>query len=311
MPTLFDADFGNSHHTDDICFLNTSSASDFVRLKADSYTKYDIVEQKYDSDSPTYNITSYNNNRQGTTNAIKYISPKDEALLKSVKFYNKSARTDLRIHLYKTALSSGTNPPSNSFIVKNMVVNEWISIDTEDFQLMKNSGEAFDVGIEFLTDGAGIMGYQDVSGTAHMGKSFIKGLTNQSSFFSLNQYQIGGASLDGTWMIRLELATPYTGAAMQVNSRIESLAAYPIPFNPADNQGFMTIAYKLDNFGPVQLKIYNILGQLVYSDFDGLGAGAFYWYGKNLSGQNVASGFYIAHLSTNKSNKYKRLLLIR
>jgi len=308
---IFDDNFGKNHHTQDLFFVNISNSSDVVRFKSDSYTKYDIAELKYDSGSPTYNIASYSSNQQGTTNAIQYVSPSDTAILKSIKFYNQSVLTDIRIHLYQSDLSSGGNPSSSFFDVKNVTLNEWVSIDTEDFLFTRDAGENFNVGIEFLTDAAGRMGYQSLSGKDHTDKSFVKGLVSSNNFFNLNQFQIGGETLDGTWMIRLELATPYTAKSIQGDSRIKSLSAYPIPFSPLHNSGFLNIEYELDNFGPVHLKIYNVLGQLVSSDFDRLGIGRFYWDGKNRSGQYVASGFYVLQLSSNKSNKYKRLLLLR
>ena len=308
---LFDIDFGKSYHTQTINFLNTSSSSDIVEFKTDSHTKYNIIELKYDKDSPTYSITSFNSNLKGTTNGIQYISPSDTAILKSIKFYNKSNPTDLRIHIYETPLSSGTNPSSVSVIEKNVVQNGWVSIDTEDLSLMRNENQTFDVGIEFLTDGAGVMGYESVSGTAHKDKSFIKGLSNSSFFYRLSQYQIAGAALDGTWMIRLEIATPYTGSNVRNNSKIESAKVFPMPFNPGQNSGLCTISYELDNFGPVRLKIYNLLGQLLYTGYDELGSGTFYWDGKNSNGQSAASGFYVIQLSTFKNKRNKKLLLIR
>ena len=102
----------------------------------------------------------------------------------------------------------------------------------------------------------------------------------------------------------------YSGINNRPNARIESIGIYPIPFKPQNNN-LLAIEYELDNFGPVQLEIFNVLGQLVFSRYDELGGGSFHWDGTNYQGTQLASGFYIVSLKTKKSKIYRRLLLIR
>lgn len=308
---LYDFEFGNSYHTLNMYFLNNRSSADLVEFNVDSKNKYDLEELKYDTDKLTYSLASYNSKSlKGTTNAIEYTSPRDTALLKSIKFYNRSAPTDIRVHVYQNPLSDGSNPASTSFVIKNFVLNGWVSIDMEDYQFIKDRNSTFDVGIGFLQDESGAMGYQNVSGDSHTDKSFVKGFSSPDVFFNLSDYKVGPSNLTGTWMIRLEIATPYTGEDKKSAASFETVKTYPIPYNP-QNQSVFSIEYALDNFGPVNLKIYNILGQLIFSAYDEFGSGTFLWDGKNVLGTPVASGIYIIRLSTTKDKKYKRLLLIR
>ena len=69
---------------------------------------------------------------------------------------------------------------------------------------------------------------------------------------------------------------------------------YPNPFNPST-----TIKFYLPEEAYVTLRIFNSLGQLIFSrEFGRLGAGVhqFVWNGNNSYGERAASGFYIANL---------------
>jgi len=84
---------------------------------------------------------------------------------------------------------------------------------------------------------------------------------------------------------------------------------YPNPFNPTT-----ILPLALPVTSEVQLKVFNYLGQEVITIFDGeLEAGyhLFTWEGKNRHGRNLASGVYLARLTTNEgiSRTTKMLLL--
>lgn len=84
---------------------------------------------------------------------------------------------------------------------------------------------------------------------------------------------------------------------------------YPNPFNPST-----TIRYDLPRLSNVEITIYNILGQKVYSTtFKNQAAGTyqFIWDGRNTKGQTVASGMYIYQLKAGKFLKNKKMILLR
>lgn len=83
----------------------------------------------------------------------------------------------------------------------------------------------------------------------------------------------------------------------------------PNPFNPST-----IIRYHLPVSGPVSLKIYNLLGQEVYTLVHGAQQAGRYevrWDGKDNYGNAVASGIYIYRLTTGNIVQSKKMILIR
>jgi hypothetical protein len=84
---------------------------------------------------------------------------------------------------------------------------------------------------------------------------------------------------------------------------------YPNPFNPST-----TFRYGLSEPGPVSLRIYNTLGQLVVTAVDAYqneGYHEIFWDGRNDSGSPVASGIYIYRLTAGGFTATKRMLLLK
>jgi hypothetical protein len=94
----------------------------------------------------------------------------------------------------------------------------------------------------------------------------------------------------------------------------ELLQNYPNPFNPET-----WIPYKLSEIAKVELRIYNVSGQLVKVLDLGqqkpgtyIGADkAIYWDGKNEDGEEVSSGTYFYQLNTGKSTFIKKMVITR
>jgi hypothetical protein len=98
-------------------------------------------------------------------------------------------------------------------------------------------------------------------------------------------------------------------AATVVPTSYKLYQNYPNPFNPSTE-----IRFDIPEAIPVQLKIYNILGQHVATLVDHVAnAGAFriYWDGKNASGVDVASGMYLYRLKAGNFVDAKKMVLMR
>jgi|WetSurMetagenome_2_1015567.scaffolds.fasta_scaffold296588_2 flagellar hook assembly protein FlgD len=84
---------------------------------------------------------------------------------------------------------------------------------------------------------------------------------------------------------------------------------FPNPFNPST-----VIKYQVSKPGNVEIKIFNVNGQLVKT-FESMNqvAGSFSvsWDGKNNDGQAVASGLYICHVAFDSSVLTRKMLLIK
>ncbi|MFH1212985.1 MAG: T9SS type A sorting domain-containing protein [Candidatus Neomarinimicrobiota bacterium] len=87
------------------------------------------------------------------------------------------------------------------------------------------------------------------------------------------------------------------------------LQNYPNPFNPST-----TIEYQIPAEGRVEIKIFNINGQLIKT-FENTHASSgnytIIWDGKNDTGQTVVSGFYLYQVSFANSVTAKKMLFLK
>lgn len=84
---------------------------------------------------------------------------------------------------------------------------------------------------------------------------------------------------------------------------------YPNPFNPNT-----TIQYQLPKAGKVELKIYNIAGQVVktlVNESQKEGTYKINWNGKNNQNQQVANGAYIYQLKYDTKMLAKKMIFIK
>jgi len=292
---IVDDEFGDTYHTLVLYLINNSFDSRNLSITAGASQKYDINTVTYANEPHTYFITS-----TGNTNAIQYFAENDTTLLKSVEFYNSGGYGDIKLHLYNSSLSLGSNPSSETIIIKNIVNSGWTRLDVENIQYFRKTNNLIDVGIEYLGNGA--MGYKDASGTKHTSRSFLK--LAHTNFAELNSFSIdgGNSNLTGAWMIRLELATPY-----KESSRIRNVNISPNPF-AANGSSVVKIEYD-GKPTDVIIRIFNSLGQLVYSK--NTNAEFITWDGKNNLGSNVASGMYFVSVGSKNKTKYRRFVLLR
>jgi len=87
------------------------------------------------------------------------------------------------------------------------------------------------------------------------------------------------------------------------------LQNYPNPFNPTT-----TIEYQLPKTGNVEIRIFNINGQLVKileNTEQAAGAHKIVWDATNNSGGTVASGLYVYQVSFENSILNKKMLFIK
>lgn len=84
---------------------------------------------------------------------------------------------------------------------------------------------------------------------------------------------------------------------------------YPNPFNPST-----TIKFNIPSDGPVQLEIYNTLGQKVRTLLDGplpWGETEAAWDGKDDHGQVVATGVYLYRLTADGQSQTRKMVLLK
>jgi hypothetical protein len=87
------------------------------------------------------------------------------------------------------------------------------------------------------------------------------------------------------------------------------LQNYPNPFNPTT-----TIQYEIPRSGNVEVRIFNVDGQLVRTITSGVesaGPHSEVWDGRNSSGQIAASGVYIYQVTYENSILGKKMLFLK
>ncbi|PWB74274.1 hypothetical protein C3F09_04155, partial [candidate division GN15 bacterium] len=84
---------------------------------------------------------------------------------------------------------------------------------------------------------------------------------------------------------------------------------YPNPFNPST-----TLQFSLPTAMKARVEIYNILGGLVATPFDGMataGENTVVWDGRDSNGRNVASGVYLYRLVADKYTETRKMMLLK
>ncbi|MDZ7292478.1 MAG: T9SS type A sorting domain-containing protein [candidate division KSB1 bacterium] len=89
---------------------------------------------------------------------------------------------------------------------------------------------------------------------------------------------------------------------------------YPNPFGRMPFNAQTSIRYQLSRAGPVNITIYDLLGQKVRTLVDLEKPAGYYsasWDGKNDRGQSVVSGIYICEMKVGEFREKRKLILIR
>ncbi len=109
---------------------------------------------------------------------------------------------------------------------------------------------------------------------------------------------------DDAWFVDLREGYPIVPTRGKV-----SLDNYPNPFNPTT-----LIAYSLPNDSKIELRIFNIKGQLVKTLVDGkqlAGSYEMVWNGRDNNEKSVSSGIYFYKLSTKDETIMKKMLMLK
>jgi len=114
-----------------------------------------------------------------------------------------------------------------------------------------------------------------------------------------------GASQWGSFKVRIgDVITGIQNISSEIPSKYLLNQNYPNPFNPVTS-----IKFDLPKDGNVTLKIYDVLGNLIYTLYDGYKpAGT---YNASFDGTNLASGIYFYQLKTDNFTDTKKMMLTK
>jgi hypothetical protein len=109
---------------------------------------------------------------------------------------------------------------------------------------------------------------------------------------------------NGAKIFKRDMNTSVQQVSSEIPEGFELKQNYPNPFNPSTNFGF-----RIANFGPVTLKVYDINGQEVRTLVNkSLAAGS---YSVTFDGTGLTSGVYFYTLQTGEFKETKKMLLLK
>jgi photosystem II stability/assembly factor-like uncharacterized protein len=121
-------------------------------------------------------------------------------------------------------------------------------------------------------------------------------------FTQQNNTLFGGKVSDGVY--RRNLLSTSTEEEVGLITEYKLLQNYPNPFNPAT-----TIEFNVAVGGNVELKLYDILGNEVFTLFNGyMNQGT---HKINFNGEHLTSGIYLYRLNTGNFSSVKKLILLK
>ena len=301
-----DTNFGKRWLKETLMVINKGHYSEIFAFNSNARQKYYQSPLNYYSGNPTYNITS-----DGNVNANKFNAPYDSCILKSVSFYNFGSSGPVNIYIFLSELRDGNNPEAITKTFPNILQGNWITLDLSDRNIIRNSGESFDIGVEYVQQG--VMGYSNTP--INLRKSYLK-KSGEQTFSALTNYKVDEEVLRGVWMINMDYLAPLRHKPTE-NEKPPYLftlervgpTPFPVPGNPN-----LTLQYKLEKAGHVKIDIYDILGQRVITVFDGFEQGPIAikrWDGRNQAAQQVASGQYFLKFEFEDQMEIRKIIVLR
>ncbi|MDP8231898.1 MAG: T9SS type A sorting domain-containing protein [Candidatus Zophobacter franzmannii] len=138
-------------------------------------------------------------------------------------------------------------------------------------------------------------------------EDFAEGLFNPTLTTLLDKMFI----IDNSQLVKYYTLSIITNNTDSVNQHVSScpISIYPNPFNPST-----TIEYNIPNSGDVDVKVYNLKGQLVktlVSEFMHRGKHTIVWEGENVFNEKVTSGVYFLEIHYRNKRFIEKLLLVK
>ena len=134
-------------------------------------------------------------------------------------------------------------------------------------------------------------------------------LLDISRFYSSSKFVLNYKSLSEQLPSQIKLQIRYAGLGGEalisptgspINKKDKYLAYYPNPFNPQ-----ITFNVELGNYSGGELRIFNLLGQLVKTININNQSQKIIWNAKNDSGNLISTGLYLVQLVLNGNNETK------
>ncbi|UCG62724.1 MAG: T9SS type A sorting domain-containing protein [Candidatus Zixiibacteriota bacterium] len=193
--------------------------------------------------------------------------------------------------------ASPVYPAPGVFTADNPPTFQWTGQGQFDFQLASD--------IEFTN----LLADVTVDGNTYVGPELTSKADTATFYWRIRP--AGTEVFEGVYPVNILFGVP-TGVDddnPQIPGKFNLAQNYPNPFNPQTWIGF-----SLPEACRVHLAVYNIIGQKICNladrDYDA-GEHFVIWDGKNSSGQDVASGFYLYQIHAGKHSATRKMILLK
>ena len=243
--------------------------------------------------------------------ANSFVVPYDSCRLQSVRIFCHQSAGVVRLYIFNDTIINGIKPAATMLEFENILHDDWVDLDLNNVEVWRKKGETFDIGIELY--GGGVEGYSDLK-VDGVGSFLCR--SSDGHFLDLDNFKVGGESLNGTWLIDVRYAAPIRYKPAVKNNIpgsfvIESIG--PVPF-PSPSNPVMQIRYRLSRPGNLKADIYNVLGQRIkrlVSGYVPTLSGTLLWDGRNNTGIPVSSGSYFLNFTFEDRSETRKLLILR
>jgi len=236
--------------------------------------------------------------------AVRFSPKKYPARVQSAQFYIRNAGADLKLNVHP----AGTNGAPGSPLLANSIrifpqANAWNSVDLTAQNLSISSGD-FYISLEWITGSTPSLGYDEEF--PHAQRSWSYEGTRWSNFTADGDPWDKRDLLIG---VSLDQTTGISPAPDRLPDEYCLFPNFPNPFNPGTR-----LRYQLPTAAPVELKIYNLLGQQIRTLVQATQPAGIYeieWDGHDAHGEVVSSGIYFGVLESRLGMLRQKLILMR
>ena len=232
-------------------------------------------------------------------------------MLRSIRFYRTENINPVNIYIYDHPLHLQPESSYEIISVSKSLAGGWNEINVKHLNLIRESMDSFDIGVEFVDSGIAPYSARNYPGI----ESFVKSVF-EDQLTRLSEWEINGNNLYGSWMVDISISAPLANKPVAGNKQPDSFTIQnlgPSPFPSPGNPTF-TVLYAITTPGRLQGDIYDVRGRKVKNlanSYQTGPSGILQWDGRNAQGFTVASGNYYLRIKFNDQVEHRKIIVLR
>jgi C1A family cysteine protease len=233
-------------------------------------------------------------------------TPTNDRYLNKVEFWTNDVSSDIDIYIYDDFNDTTLSNLLETKLDQSFSHAGYHTVHLDDPPMVSAGDDVFVV-VKFTNVTAPYPLCADDAGPSVAGKTYLSASGGSGTWFDASSSLGADIGIRARFAPTLILSVEEVDGPLPVAYRLDQ--NYPNPFNPST-----TIGFSVKRAGYVQLEIYNLLGQKVYTLVDRTLATGNYettWHAKDETGRDVASGVYFYRLITDEYVGTQKMLLLR